>query len=230
MKTDMMDDKKFEQENRTLRWFYHSIPFILLFLFWEILARVIHNPSTLPPFSAVVVNIFSPSLAYHLGSTIAFSLLGLLFTSLVGLPLGMLMQKFKKAEWIINPFFWFLLFAFGFGLYGITPILIRLFGLSQLTYLLLSIFIPILAVALISGYGERLNAIRIGFLLCFSFRIRVEVMFGSIVGLGGRLTEYYYWKNIEMIYSVMLLVGFTGLFIDRVLTYVGNKIIRKMEC
>ncbi|PXF53570.1 MAG: hypothetical protein C4B56_01475 [Candidatus Methanophagaceae archaeon] len=107
-----------------VRWFYHSIPFIVLFLFWELLARVVHDPLTLPPFSAVVVNAFSPSLAYHLGSTLAFSLLGLLIISLVGLPLGMLMRRHKKAEWALNPFFWFLLFASGIVTLGIAPMLV----------------------------------------------------------------------------------------------------------
>jgi ABC-type nitrate/sulfonate/bicarbonate transport system permease component len=78
-----------KQETGTVRWFYRSIPFVLLFLFWEILARLIHNSLILPPFSAVAVNAFSPPLAYHLASTLTFSLLGLLIISLVGLPLGM---------------------------------------------------------------------------------------------------------------------------------------------
>ena len=131
-----------------VRWFYHSIPFIVLFLFWELLAGAIHNSHILPPFSAVVVKAFSPSLAYHLGSTLAFSLLGLLIISLVGLPLGMLMNRFKKVEWALNPFLWFLLFASGFATLGIAPIiapmLVVWFGLSQLTALVLSIVIPIL--------------------------------------------------------------------------------------
>ncbi len=228
MKTKMLGDKKLAEEKRTVRWFYHSIPFIMLFLFWEILARVIHKPLILPPFSAVVVNAFSPSLAYHLGSTLAFSLLGLLITSLVGLPLGMLMRRFKKAEWVINPFFWFLLFAFGFGTTGIAPMLIVLFGLSQLTALLLSIVIPVLVVALISDYGERLTAVRIGFLLCWSFRIGGEMMLGiTTVGLGYQLSECYFLHNMEMMYAIMLVMGFTGLFVDRVLKYVGNVVIGK---
>lgn len=137
------------------------------------------------------------------------------------------MHRFKKAEWLIDPFFWFLLFAFGFGFSGLAPILIVLFGLSQLTVLLLSIFIPILVVALISGYGESLSAVRIGFLLCFSFRIGVEAMFEFTGGLGAQLSGYYYFGNKEMIYAVMLLLGFTGLFVDRVITYVGNEVRRK---
>jgi ABC-type nitrate/sulfonate/bicarbonate transport system permease component len=226
-----IEDKRLEQETRTVRWFYHSILFVLLFLFWELLARVIHDPLTLPPFSGVATSAFSPSLAYHLGSTLAFSLLGLLIISLVGLPLGMLMQRFKKAEWIFNPFFWFLLFAFGIGIAGITPMLIVWFGLSQLTVLLHSVLIPILVVALISGYGERLTAVRVGFLLCFSFRIGVEAMPGisTMGGIGYILSKYAYFHNMERMYAIMLLMGFTGLFVDRVLKYVGNKLIRKME-
>ena len=226
----MVEDEN-KQETRTVRLFYHSIPFVLLFLFWEILARAIHDPLILPPFSAVVVNAFSPSLAYHLGSTLAFSLLGLLIISLVGLPLGMLMHRFKKAEWLIDPFFWFLLFASGFVTIGIAPMLIMLFGLSQLTALVLSIVIPILVVALISSYGAKLTAVRVGFLLCFSFRIGGEMMLGiTTMGLGRLLSECYYFHNTEMMYAIMLIMGFTGLFVDRVLLkYLGNKIIRKME-
>ena len=163
----------------TVRWFYHSSPFILLVLFWELLARLFHEPLILPPFSAVLVRAFSPACAYHLGSTLAFSLLGLLIVSLVGLPLGMLMRRFKRVDWTLNPFFRFLLFAFGFGTTGIAPLLIMWFGLTQRTLLLHSIGIPVLVVALISGYSARLTAVRVGFLLCWSFRIGGEMALGT---------------------------------------------------
>jgi len=227
----MVEDEN-KQETRTVRWFYHTTPFIILFLFWEILARVIHNPLILPPFSGVVVNAFSPFLAYHLGSTLAFSLLGLLIISLVGLPLGMHMHRFKKAEWVIDPFFWFLLFAFGFGTAGIAPMLIVWFGLSPLTVILHSILVPILVIALISSYGAKLTAVRVGFLLCFSFRIGGEAMLGitTMGGIGHILLNYaYFLHNTEMMYAIMLLMGFTGLFVDRVLKYVGNVVIGKEE-
>ena len=220
-----------KEGNKRVRWFYHSIPFIVLFLFWELLARVVHDPLTLPPFSAVVVKAFSPSLAYHLGSTLAFSLLGLLIISLVGMPLGMLMNRFKKVEWALNPLLWFLLFASGVGIAGIAPMLVVWFGLSQLTGLLHSVLIPILVVALISGYGERLTAVRVGFLLCWALRIGVEAMPGiSNRGIGYILSKYAYFHNVEMMYAILLAMGFTGLFVDRVLLkYVGNVVIGKEE-
>ena len=223
---DMVGDEN-KQETGTVRWFYHSIPFVLLFLFWEMLARVIHNPIILPPFSLVAASAFSQSLAYHLASTLAFSLLGLLITSAVGLPLGMLMHRFKKAEWALNPFFWFLLFAVGIGATRILPMLIVWFGLSQLTVILHSVLVPILVVALISGYGAKLTAIRAGFLLCWSSRIGGE-MFG-ITGIGSQLLMCYTLHNMEMVYAIMLVVGFTGLFVDRVLKYVGNMVKEKWK-
>jgi ABC-type nitrate/sulfonate/bicarbonate transport system permease component len=215
--------KKMSQENRTVRWFYHSIPFIILFLLWEIVARVIHNPYILPPFSAVVASAFSPSLAYPLGITLAFSLLALLIVSLVGLPVGQLMHRFKEAEWVLSPLFWFLLFAVGLGTTGIAPILIMLFGLSQLTVLLFSILIPFLVVALISCYGAKLTAVRVGFLLCWSLQIIAGYQI-SVAGLGTQLSIFYHLHNLEMVYAIMLIMGFTGLFVDSVLKYMGNKI------
>ena len=225
----MVEDEN-KQETRTVRWFYHTIPFITLFLSWELLARVIHKPLILPPFSAVVTSAFSTVLAYHLGSTLAFSLLGLLIISLVGLPLGMLMHRFKKADWVLNPFFWFLLFAFGFVTTRIAPILFSLFEVSPLTVILHSVLIPMLVVALISSYGAKLTAVRVGFLLCFSFRIGGEMTFGTTtVGLGYQLSKCYLLHNMEMMYAIMLVMGFTGLFVDRVLKYVGNVVIGKEE-
>ena len=212
-----------KQETGTVRWFYRSIPFVLLFLFWEILARLIHNSLILPPFSAVAVNAFSPPLAYHLASTLTFSLLGLLIISLVGLPMGALMHRFKKAGWALNPFFRFLLFASGIGAAGIAPVLLVWFGLSQLTVLLQSVLVPILVVALISGYGDRLTAVRVGFLLCLSFRIGGEMMFGMTgEGLGYQLSWCYHLYNLEAVYAILLIMGFTGLFVDSVLKYAGN--------
>ena len=214
------------QENRTVRWFYHSVPFIILFLLWEIVARVIHDPYLLPPFSAVVASAFSSSLAYHLGITLTLSLLALLIISLVGLPLGQLMHRFKEAEWVLSPFFWFLLFALGLGLgtTGIAPILIMWFGLSQLTVLVFSILIPIMVVALISCYGARLTAVRVGFLLCWSLQISAGVYLISVAGLGTQLAMCYHLHNTDMMYAIMLIMGFTGLFVDSVLKYMGNKI------
>jgi len=55
----MIRDNKLEQENRITKWIYHTIPFAVLFLLWEVLARVIYQPYILPPFSAVAASALS---------------------------------------------------------------------------------------------------------------------------------------------------------------------------
>ena len=225
----MIRDNKLEQENRITKWIYHIIPFAMLFLSWELLARVIHQPYILPPFSAVAASALSLSLADDLAITFGFSLLGLLITLLTGLPLGSIIQRSNKAKWALDPFFWFLLFAIGIGTTHLAPILILMFGLTQLTVLIQSIIVPILVVALISGYGSTHLAIRLGFLMCLSFRFIGEMMFGTtMVGMGYQFSSFIDLHNVEMKYAIMLVMGFTGLFIDRVLLkYAGNLIKKK---
>lgn len=216
-------------DTRIIRWFYHTIPFAVLFLLWEILARVIHKPFIIPPFSAVAASALSLSLADDLIRTVIFSLLGLLIILLVGLPLGSIIRRSNKAKWALDPFFWFLLFAIGIGTTNLVPILIVLFGLTQLPILIQSIIVPILVVALISGYGSTHLSIRLGFLMCLSFRFIGEMIFRtSFVGMGYQFSMFSDMHNVEMMYAIMLLMGFTGLFIDRVLLkYAGNLIEKK---
>lgn len=224
----MTGDNKLEQENRITKWIYHTIPFAVLFLSWEILARVIHQPYILPPFSAVAASALSLSLADDLAITLAFSLLGLLITLLAGLPLGLIIRRSNKVKWALDPFFWFLLFALGIGTTRITPILILMFGLTQFAVLVQSIIVPILVVALISGYDSTHLAIRLGFLMCLSFRFIGEMIYGTtIVGMGCQFSMFYNLHHVELMYAIMLLMGFTGLFIDRVLIKCVGYLIKK---
>lgn len=224
----MIRDNKLEQESRITKWIYHIIPFAVLFLLWEVLARVVHQPLNLPPFSAVAASVLSLSLADDLAMTLAFSLLGLLITLLVGLPLGFIIQRSNKAKWALDPFLWFLLFAIGIGTKSLAPNLIVMFGLTQLTVLIQSIIVPILVVALISGYGSTHLAIRLGFFMCLSFRFIGEMMFGTtIVGMGYQFSMFYDRHIVEMEYAIMLLMGFTGLFIDRVFIKCVGYLIKK---
>ncbi len=226
----MIRDNKLEQENRITKWIYHTIPFAVLFLLWEVLARVIHQPYILPPFSTVAASALSLSLADDLASTLAFSLLGLLITLLAGLPLGLVIQRSNKAKWTLEPFIWFLLFAIGIGTTSLAPILILMFGLTQLTVLIQSIIVPILVVALISGHGSMHLAIRLGFLMCLSFRFMGEMIYRTtIMGMGYQFSMFCDLHNVEMMHAIMLLMGFTGLFIDRVLLKYAGNLIKKKE-
>jgi len=52
-------------DTRIVRWFYHIIPVAVLFLCWEVLARVVHQPHILPLFSAVATSENSHSKLTH---------------------------------------------------------------------------------------------------------------------------------------------------------------------
>ena len=216
-------------DTRIVKWFYHIIPFAVLFLLWEVLARVIHQPYILPPFSAVAASALSLSLADDLAITFGFSLLGLLITLLTGLPLGLFIQRSNKAKWALEPFIWFLLFAIGIGTPSLAPILIGMFGFTQLTALIQSIIVPILVVSLISGYGSTHLAIRLGFLACLSFWFIGEMIYGmAIGGIGYQFSIFCHLHNVEMMYAIMLVMGFTGLFIDRVLIKYTGILVKKI--
>ena len=217
-------------KRRAVKWIYNIVPFVLLFLSWEILARLI-STSDFPTFSTIVANAFSASLAYHLGTTLIFSFLGLTVISIVGLPLGKLIQRSEKIKWTLNPFLWFLVFAIVIGYKIMEARLIVLFGLSQLTIFIQSILLPILIVALISGYGHRMIAIRIGFLLCLTLRIIGEMIFGvTTIGIGHQLSLHYHLHNTLMVYSIILLIGFAGLLIEEIIPkHAGNIIVDKLE-
>nr|QNO57865.1 hypothetical protein OIIBKNPK_00001 [Methanosarcinales archaeon ANME-1 ERB7] len=44
----------------------------------------------------------------------------------------------------------------------------------------------------------------------------------SVAGLEST-RDVYHLHNTDMMYAIMLIMGFTGLFVDSVLKYMGNK-------
>ena len=212
-------------KNKSLQWLNRLIPFVVLFLSWDILARMVLSTYDIPPFSIVVQSI-SLSLIYHLGITLAFSLLGLLTILGVGLPLSKLIYNSNKFKLAICPVLWFLVFVIGTATMINAPILIVLFGVSRLLIFLQSVMVPILVVILISGNGHRLVAIKIGYLLCLFFQIMGEMLFGTMnVGIGHMLSWFYDLHDFTMVYSALMLIGLGGMFVEEMLIgYIGNKL------
>ena len=65
------------------------------------------------------------------------------------------------------------------------------------------------------------------FLLCWSLQISAGVYLISVAGLGTQLAMCYHLHNTDMMYAIMLIMGFTGLFVDRVLKYAGTLVKEK---
>ncbi|MEL4305105.1 hypothetical protein [Methanococcoides sp. LMO-2] len=196
----------------------------MLFLSWEILARTILATYEVPPFSTIV-QVLSLTLVYQLMITLVFSFLELLIILAIGLPLGKLMYTSQRLKTAINPALWFLVFAIGAAIMVNVPILIVLFGLSRLLIFLQSIIVPILVVILISGNGHRLDAIKIGYLLCLFFQIMGEMLFGATnAGIGHMLSWSYYLHDFPRLYSALMLIGLGGMFVEIFIGYIGNKL------
>jgi ABC-type nitrate/sulfonate/bicarbonate transport system permease component len=222
----MDNDIESEQgENRSLQWIWYVIPFGALFLLWEILARIILVKYGLPPISVIVWSL-SPRMMYQLGITFLFSILELLVVLLIGLPLGNLIRTSKNVKQFITPVLWFLIFLTGTAIIVKTPILTVLFGISQFLIFLQSIIVPILVVMLISGDGQKLIAIKMGYLFCLLFQMMSEMTIQTMVGgIGQLLSMYYHLHNFTMLYSTLFLIGAAGLFVEKVLIeYMGNKL------
>lgn len=212
-------------ENMFLHWICYVIPFGVLFLLWEILARIILVTYGLPPISVIVLTL-SPRMMYQLGITFLFSFLELLVVLLIGLPLGNLIHTSKNVKQFLTPVLWFLIFLIGTAIIVKAPILIVLFGISRFLIFLQSIIVPILVVMLISGDGQKLIAIKMGYLFCLFFQMISEMTIQTMVsGIGQMLSMYYHLHNFTMLYSTLFLIGAAGLFVEKVLIeYVGNKL------
>jgi ABC-type nitrate/sulfonate/bicarbonate transport system permease component len=79
---------------------------------------------------------------------------------------------------------------------------------------------------LISGDGQKLIAIKMGYLFCLLFQMMSEMTIQTMVGgIGQLLSMYYHLHNFTMLYSTLFLIGAAGLFVEKVLIeYMGNKL------
>ena len=219
---DTIEDQNYK--NKALKWLNRVIPFVVLFLSWEILARTILATHDFPTFFTIGQTL-SLTLVYHLMITLVFSFLELLIILAIGLPLGKLMYTSQRLRCAIYPPLWFLVFAIGAAIMINVPILIILFGLSRLLIFLQSIVVPILVVILISGNGHRLVAIKIGYLLCLFFQIMGEMLFGATsAGIGHMLSWSYYLHDFPRLYSSLMLIGLGGMFVEIFIGHIGNKL------
>lgn len=56
----------------------------------------------------------------------------------------------------------------------------------------------------------------------------VKIRKYDIGGMGYQFSMFYDLHNVEMMYAIMLVIGFTGLFIDRVLIKYAENLVKKI--
>lgn len=76
---------------------------------WEITARIMDNPLTLPPVSAILAALWdlliSGELITALSESIFLLIVGLAVATVIGFVLGALVARSRTAYWMLNPYF-----------------------------------------------------------------------------------------------------------------------------
>ncbi|MBU3111423.1 ABC transporter permease [Clostridium lacusfryxellense] len=83
--------------------------FFIIFAIWQIVAMIINRPLFPPPY-VIIINIFQTfhsQIAIHAVYSLIRIIVGLLFTLLIGVPVGILMGYFKKIDVILSPIVYF---------------------------------------------------------------------------------------------------------------------------
>ncbi|SLN09786.1 Putative aliphatic sulfonates transport permease protein SsuC [Roseivivax jejudonensis] len=76
---------------------------------WEVTARALDNPLTMPPISAILAAlldlILSGELFLALGQSIFLLIVGLIAATVIGFVFGALIARSQTAYWMLNPYF-----------------------------------------------------------------------------------------------------------------------------
>jgi ABC-type nitrate/sulfonate/bicarbonate transport system permease component len=133
------------------------LPVALLFLAWEAVARTgMVNPRVFPPVSEILLRwgtmLVDGSIYPPLWDTLWRAVLGLAAAIVVGAPMGLLMGRSRRAEWLFEP-----LFSFFFPLpkIALIPLYVHLFGLFSLSKVMLIFTDCLFPIVIFTYHGAR---------------------------------------------------------------------------
>ena len=109
-----------------------AFAFIIIFVIWQVFAMIINKP-LFPPPCAIILNIvttFHSDISIHVVYSLIRIIVGLLFTLLIGIPVGILMGYFKKVDLILSPIIYF---SYPIPKIALLPIVMLIFGLGDST-------------------------------------------------------------------------------------------------
>jgi len=110
----------------------YVIAFVIIFGLWQAAAVLINKPLFPPPY-AIIINIFKTfheDIAIHVLYSLIRIIVGLLFTLVIGIPVGILMGYFKKVDLILSPIIYF---NYPIPKIALLPIVMLIFGLGDST-------------------------------------------------------------------------------------------------
>ncbi|HEY8889622.1 MAG TPA: ABC transporter permease [Clostridium sp.] len=219
------------------------VAFIIIFAVWQVLAMVINKP-LFPPPNAIIVNIvttFQSDLAIHVVYSFIRIIVGLLFTLVIGIPVGIFMGYFKKIDLIFSPVIYF---SYPIPKIALLPIVMLIFGLGESTKIVMIFLITFFPVVVnlkdeVKSIPEEvfypmyslgatnfqiikeivfpgilksiLTSLRIGIGTAISVLFFTE-NFGTEYGMGYFIMDSWMRVNYIQMYSGILILSIIGLF------------------
>ena len=223
---------------------------LVLLVVWETFARSgLFSPAITPPLSSIAASFWqmltNGTLERNAGYTLARVLIGLSFSCLIGIPLGMLMGRVRAVERFCLPLVsvlmpipslaWVPLFVLWFGISEATTILVvayaATFPVLYNTWTGVRAVNPIWARAALSmGATQRelfrkvvlpgaspyvLTGIRLGFGRGWIAVIGGELLANPVYGLGKVIFDAKEFLNSEVMIASLVAIGLIGLFFER---------------
>ncbi|SKC41705.1 ABC transporter permease [Maledivibacter halophilus] len=110
--------------------------FILIFILWQIISEIFRLP-ILPSPLDILINIvgsIESEISIHVLYSLKRIVIGIFFTLLIGVPLGILMGYFEKIDMLLSPI---LYFNYPVPKIALLPIVMLLFGLGDITKMIM---------------------------------------------------------------------------------------------
>ena len=213
------------------------IAFFIIFALWQIIAMIINKP-LFPPPNAIIINIFRTfhsDIAIHVVYSFLRIIGGLLFTVVIGVPVGILMGYFKKIDVILSPIIYF---NYPIPKIALLPIIMLIFGLGDLTKIVMIFLITFFPVV-VNIKDEVKNIPEEVFYPMYSlgatnFQIIKEIIFpGTLksiltslrIGIGTAISVLFFTENFGTEYGMGYFIMDSWMRVNYIQMYSGILIL-----
>ena len=213
------------------------IAFIIIFSLWQIIAMIINKPLFPPPY-AIIINIFrtfNSDISIHVIYSFNRIIVGILFTLIIGVPVGILMGYFKKIDLIFSPIIYF---NYPIPKIALLPIVMLIFGLGDLTKIVMIFLITFFPVV-VNIRDEVKNIPEDVFYPMYSlgatnFQIIKEIVFPGIlkailtslrIGIGTAISVLFFTENFGTEYGMGYFIMDSWMRINYIQMYSGILIL-----
>ncbi|MDD4776065.1 MAG: ABC transporter permease [Syntrophomonas sp.] len=123
--------------------------FVAVILVWWLLAALLMRPIVPSPYAVFlnIVEIFAAKMSIHVLYSLGRIIAGILVSVLIGVPLGFLMGYFSRIDRLLSPMVYF---TYPIPKLALLPVVMLLFGLGELSKLMMIVLIIVFQVVITS--------------------------------------------------------------------------------